>query len=164
MSQLMNGQAFPHLEFAKVGGGSLILPESLAGRFGVILMYRGSWCPYCNAQLSAFQRAMDTLGALKISVVALSVDNELAARGTIEKHHITFPIGYGADAENVSNITGAYTNAEPRYLQSTDFILSPDSTVLLAVYSSGAIGRLTPEDVAVFIRHRAASESTNIPS
>ena len=66
MSQLMNGQAFPHLEFAKVGGGSLILPESLAGRFGVILMYRGSWCPYCNAQLSAFQRAMDTLGALKI--------------------------------------------------------------------------------------------------
>jgi peroxiredoxin len=33
------------------------VPEAFAGQFGVLLFYRGSWCPYCNAQLRAFQRA-----------------------------------------------------------------------------------------------------------
>jgi len=36
--------------------------------------------PYCNAQLSAFQRSLDSLADLDISVVALSVDNEASHR------------------------------------------------------------------------------------
>ncbi len=36
----------------------------------------------------------------------------------------------------------------PHFLQSTGFVLAPDSTILTAVYSSGAIGRLVAEDVA----------------
>ena len=58
------------------GGRSLQLPGALAGGFGVVLFYRGSWCPYCNAQLSAFQRYHDALAALGVSVVALSADDE----------------------------------------------------------------------------------------
>jgi hypothetical protein len=48
---------------------------------------------------------------------------------------------------------GCYVNDEPRYLQSTGFVLAPDSTVVVAVYSSGAIGRLMPEDVVGLVRH-----------
>ena len=51
MPQLDNGDAFPRLSLPKVGGGMLNLPEDLKGTFGVILIYRGAWCPYCNAQL-----------------------------------------------------------------------------------------------------------------
>jgi len=36
-----------------------------------VLFYRGSWCPYCNAQLRAFQRAYDDLAAIDTRVVAL---------------------------------------------------------------------------------------------
>jgi peroxiredoxin len=73
----------------------------------VILLYRGSWCPYCNAQLRAFQRAGDTLERLDVKVVALSVDDEQATRELIAKHGLTFPVGYGADAAAVAAVTGA---------------------------------------------------------
>jgi hypothetical protein len=50
-------------------------------------------------------------------------------------------------------VTGAYINDDPRYLQSTDFVLAPDGTVLVAVYASDAIGRLVADDVAGYIRY-----------
>ena len=48
----------------------------------MVLFYRGSWCPYCNAQLRAFQRAADTLAELDVKVVALSVDDEATTSET----------------------------------------------------------------------------------
>jgi hypothetical protein len=38
------------------------------------------------------------------------------------------------------------------YLQSTGFALDPAGNVLVSVYSSGAIGRLVPEDVTGLVR------------
>ncbi len=58
---LGNGDTFPSLRVAAVGGGTISLPSDLAGSYGVVLFYRGSWCPYCNAQLTAFHRASDEL-------------------------------------------------------------------------------------------------------
>lgn len=148
MSRLQNGAAFPDLTFDKVGGGILSLPGDLAGSFAVVLIYRGSWCPYCNAQLAGFGRAKGSFGELGIKVAALSVDDETTSTAVVAKHHLEFPVGYSADADKVAALTGAYTNNDPHYLQSTGFVLSPDSSVITAVYSSGAIGRLVPDDVA----------------
>ena len=50
------GDLFPVLVVNLPGGRTLQLPDDLAGRFGVVLFSRGARCPYCNAQLSAFQR------------------------------------------------------------------------------------------------------------
>jgi peroxiredoxin len=48
VSRLQNGDLFPSLSVPAVGGGTISLPEDLAGGFGIVLLYRGSWCPYCN--------------------------------------------------------------------------------------------------------------------
>ncbi len=40
---LDSGDTFPHLEFDQVGGGTLRLPDDLAGDWGVVLLYRGHW-------------------------------------------------------------------------------------------------------------------------
>lgn len=154
MARLDNGQTFPTLEVPRTGGGTLRLPDEFAGHYGVVLIYRGSWCPYCTAQLVAFQRATDTLTALDVRVAALSVDDEPTTRALVDKHHLAFPVGHSADAEQVAALTGAYLNDDRRHLQSTGFVLSPDGSVLNAVYSSGAIGRLAPEDVAGLVRFR----------
>jgi hypothetical protein len=53
--RLRNGDRFPEITVARTGGGWIALPGDLAGSFGVVIMYRGAWCPYCNAQLSARQ-------------------------------------------------------------------------------------------------------------
>lgn len=147
MSCLQNGQLFPSLDIRAVGGGTIKIPQSLRGSYGVVLFYRGAWCPYCQAQLGGFQRAREKLVQAGIKVVALSVDDEATTVGTIEKYKLRFPVGLNADVDQVAALTGAYTNEAPRYLQSTGFLLDPDGRVLNAVYSSGPIGRLVPEDV-----------------
>jgi hypothetical protein len=50
-------------------------------------------------------------------------------------------------------------NDDPHYLQSTGFILAPDGSVLTAVYSSAAIGRLVVDDVLGFIRYTREHEA-----
>ena len=153
MALLSPGDQFPALTVALAGGGTLQLPDALAGHFGVILLYRGSWCPYCNAQLRAFQRAHDALAAVDARVVALSVDDEATTQALIAKHGLQFPVGHSADARAVAAATGAFVNDDPLYLQSTGFVLDPSGRVIVSVYSSGAIGRLVPDDVTGLVRY-----------
>ena len=147
MTLLSPGERFPALTFNLTDGDTIDLPDALAGSYGVVLFYRGSWCPYCNAQLRAFQRAQQRLAQVGARVVAVSVDDEHTAKALIATHGLEFPVAHGADADAVADATGAFVNQEPRYLQSTGFVLDPDGRVIVSVYSSGAIGRLVPDDV-----------------
>ena len=159
MTLLHPGDRFPTLSVALPGGDSLSLPDALAGGFGVILFYRGAWCPYCNAQLSAFQRASDSLAEVGAKVVALSVDDEATTAQLVAKHGLTFPVGHSADAKVISAATGAFVDPERGFLQSTGFVLNSDGQMVVSVYSSGAIGRLVPDDVVGLIRYLHAHAS-----
>jgi peroxiredoxin len=152
MPRLENGQTFPTLRLPLVGGSELSLPQAVAGSFAVVLVYRGAWCPYCNAQLRAFTRAEESLEGAGIKVVALSVDDEQTSTELVEKLRLNFPVAHSADPDEVATTLGSYDD-EPRYLQSTGFVLAPDGTVVTALYSSGAIGRLLPEDVVGLVRY-----------
>jgi peroxiredoxin len=57
LSRLQNRDVFPDLAIDVVGGRTIALPRDVAGSYAVVLFYRGSWCPYCCAQLAAFSRA-----------------------------------------------------------------------------------------------------------
>ncbi len=164
MPLLHPGDAFPEISLTVPGGQVVTVPESLAGQYGVVLFNRGAWCPYCNAQLRAFQRASDTLAEAGVHVVSLSVDDEPAAADLIARHGLTFPVGYGADARAIAGLTGAFVNPDPVYLQSTGFVLDPAGKVVVSVYSSGAIGRLVPQDVVGlvgYVRQHAAASTAN---
>jgi peroxiredoxin len=153
MPLLSPGSTFPALSVNLPGGTALALPDALAGDFGAVLFFRGSWCPYCNAQLRAFQRAADSLAEAGVRVAALSVDDEPTTAELIAKHGLTFPVGHSADARAIADLTGAFVNPDPVYLQSTGFVLDPAGKVVVSVYSSGAIGRLVPEDVIGLVRY-----------
>ena len=153
MKLLNPGDTFPSLSVALAGGDTLELPAAVAGGHAVVLLYRGSWCPYCNAQLRAFQRAQDRLGELGARIVALSVDDEATTRALIDRHGLTFPVGHSADARAVRTALGAFVSGDPPYVESTGFVLDPHGRVIVSVYSSGAIGRLVPDDVAGLIRY-----------
>jgi peroxiredoxin len=147
---LRNGQIFPHVEIPAVGGGVLKLPHDLAGSFGVIIIYRGHWCPFCNEQMAAFASASQSLAKEGIKVVAFSVDDEATTKEFIAKHSIPFKMGHSAKLETIVDATGAYDAEFPtrgHFLESTGFVLAPDGTIVNATYSSRAIGRLVPGDV-----------------
>jgi peroxiredoxin len=153
MSLLNPGDPFPELTVTPVGAAPLQLPDALAGDFAAVLVYRGSWCPYCNGQLRAFQRAKDALAEVGVKVVALSVDDEPTSKALVDKLRLDFPVGHSADARAIAAATGAFVNEEPLFLQSTGFVLDPQGRVVVSVYSSGAIGRLVPEDVVGLVRY-----------
>lgn len=151
--RLSNDEHFPTITASRVGGGEMSIPRDLEGRWAVLLFYRGHWCPYCRQQLLDFQRAREQLNELGAEVVALSVDSLEQAQQTVERHKLGFPVLYGLDAHEVAETIGAFINEDPRYLQATGFVLRPDGTVAVAVYSSGAIGRLVAADTINFLKY-----------
>lgn len=159
MTLLHPGDTFPTIDLHPVRGETIQIPEALRGKFGVVLFHRGAWCPFCNAQLRAFERVQGELDELGAAVVALSVDDEATTKELLEKNKLTFPVGHSADAHTISELTGAFVNPDPVYLQATGFVLDPEGTVLVSAYSSGAIGRLTAEDTVGMIRYVTSSRS-----
>jgi len=110
-------------------------------------------------QLAAFSRAGEKLAAEGIKVVAASTDPEDEARKTIAHSEVNFPVGYSVDPVKVSEVTGAFYQPDPpnrprSYLHTTNFLLSPDGKVNIAVYSSGPLGRLVWQDVLQAVQYR----------
>ena len=162
MPLLHPGDMFPQLTLNIPGGQAIEVPGWFAGEFGVLLFNRGAWCPYCTAQLRAFQRAGESLAQAGVRVAALWVDDEKTTAEFTARHGLTFPLGHSADARAVAGLTGAFVNDDPLYLQSAGFVLDPQGKVIVSVYSSGAIGRLVPEDVTGlvgYLRQHAAASS-----
>ncbi len=154
MAGLENGTRFPPLVMATVGGPEMHLPRDVSGSPAAILAYRGSWCSRCNAQLASFQKQLPEFAAAGIEVAAFSADDEAHARLMVEDHGITFPVGYGVLAVETGAILQGYINKEHSSLESSNFILRPDGTIEIAIYSSGSIGRLLPEDALDIVLKR----------
>lgn len=141
---------FPDLVIPKVGGGALRPANDLHGKYRVILIYRGHWCPFCNEQIAAFAQAADALSEAGIDVMAFSVDDEATSAAFAAKHRWPFSLGHSADVETIVERTGACDMHHPgrgHFLETTGFILAPDGAIVNAVYSTRAIGRLVPGDV-----------------
>ncbi len=75
------------------------------------------------------------------------MDTEENAKKTIEECGINFPVGYGADAKALAELTGCFYEERRQILHSTGYVLRPDSTIAVCVYSTGPIGRLVWQDV-----------------
>ena len=90
--------------------------------------------------------------------MAASADREPDAARTVEKLGLSFPVGYGLDAEAAALAIGCYTGTREGcpHVQPAGFVLRPDGTVVLAVYSSGKVGRLTAKDALAALPERAA--------
>jgi peroxiredoxin len=102
--------------------------------------------------LADYAEHQKTFEKLDIGLVALSADSADDARAMAEEVGAEFPIVYGlevpADAEKV----GAYYQAAKKFFHATAAIVAGD-TIDTIVYSSGAVGRLDPENALRWVRH-----------
>lgn len=78
--------------------------------------------------------------------MAASVGDEADARELIDLLGLTFPVGYGLNYLDFASKTGAFYEVQRQIIHATDFILRQDGTVAHAVYATGPVGRLWPED------------------
>ena len=65
----------------------------------------------------------------------------------LEKYKLLFAVGHSADTDRVAALTIAYTKQARHYRESMGYLLNPKGRVLIAVYSSGPVGRLVAKNV-----------------
>jgi peroxiredoxin len=58
----------------------------------VIVFYRGRWCAYCNAQLSALQEIHSQIATTGASLVAVSPQTQKHSYMTRDMHKLRFPV------------------------------------------------------------------------
>ena len=155
------GDLFPDLKLKLINGEELQARKPTQHDWNVILFYRGSWCPFCQAQLKSFQSGLEKLADEGIGVVAASVDSLENAVATQHQTGAQFPLAYGLAVPETAQAIGAFYDENPLhtapYLHSTNFVVDPHGKVVVSVYSSGAIGRLNWPDVLGLVKYLKAN-------
>ena len=70
----------------------------------------------------------------------------------MNKLGITYAVAYGMDLEATCEKTGAFYEKDKKFIQPTCFLIRPNKTVEIAVYSSGPIGRFVALDVLSVVK------------
>jgi peroxiredoxin len=89
---LNEGDKAPNFTLTNPIGEQITLYDELAKGPVVLTFYRGSWCPYCNIQLRAYQHVLSEIqkhGGQLIAVSPQSPDNSLSQ---MEKEELTFQV------------------------------------------------------------------------
>ncbi len=89
---LQVGDAAPMFELPDALGSVVRLAEVLESGPAIVSFYRGSWCPFCNLELAALQRELDSAEAAGATLMAISPNVPDESLTLVEKHGLTFPV------------------------------------------------------------------------
>ena len=81
-------------------------------------------------------------------MVVATTDPVEKAKATVSEQVLTFPIGYyGLPLKETAAVLRAFYEERRNILESTGFLVRPDTTIAVSQYSSGPIGRLVRQDI-----------------
>ncbi len=86
------GDAFPAAKLLDAHGAPFDLAALLARQPAIVTFYRGGWCPYCNLELRAFQKALPQIEAAGAALVAVTMELPDHSLSTVEKNDLAFPV------------------------------------------------------------------------
>lgn len=89
--QVRVGERLPDFE-AQTDSGDIFRTENLAGQRVLLKFFRGEWCPFCSAELKAFQALLPDLERLGVTLFALSKDTPEAAARHRARDGLTFTL------------------------------------------------------------------------
>ncbi len=117
---LKAGDPAPDFTLPDATGKPVKLSERLKAGPVVLKFYRGGWCPYCNLELRAYQKALPELEAVGAQLIAVSPESPDKSLSTKEKNALAFSVVTDA----AGKVAGDYRLA---------FQLSPE---LKAIYTA----------------------------
>lgn len=86
------GDEAPDFTLPDARGRPVSLSEALKEGVAIVVFYRGGWCPYCNIQLRAYQRALPEILALGGRLVAISPQLPDGSLSTAETNGLEFDV------------------------------------------------------------------------
>lgn len=111
ISPLLIGEKIPNTKLQDINGKE-VETNTLLTKKTVLIVYRGGWCPYCNAQLADMQEIEKDILALGYQIVAVSPDAPSLLKETEEKGKLGYTLVSDSDG-NFSKALGiAFTTPE----------------------------------------------------
>lgn len=100
---LKTGDRFPAVTLNDQLGRPVDLAALATGGPLIVTFYRGGWCPYCNLELRAYQKALADIERRGARLVAVSPETPDNTLSTAEKNDLAFTVlsddrGHLADA------------------------------------------------------------------
>jgi peroxiredoxin len=89
---LKAGNPAPDFTLQDATGTQVRLRERLARGPVVLTFYRGGWCPFCNAQLRAYQKVLPQIRELGASLIAVSPQSPDNTLSQTEKEELAFTV------------------------------------------------------------------------
>jgi thiol-disulfide isomerase/thioredoxin len=108
---LKAGDRAPDFTLPDATGKPVKLSERLKDGPVVLKFYRGGWCPYCNLELRAYQKALPELEAVGAQLIAVSPESPDNSLSTKEKNQLAFSVV--TDAARPRATTGSRSSCRP---------------------------------------------------
>jgi len=89
---LREGERAPDFTLPDALGQPVTLSHLLQQGPVVLTFYRGAWCPYCNLELHAYQRALPHIQALGATLVAISPQTPDHSLAMVEQRELSFTV------------------------------------------------------------------------
>jgi peroxiredoxin len=165
---LQAGDFAPDFTLPDARGGVITLSRLLARGPVVLSFYRGGWCPYCNLELRALQRALPDIKRLGAELVAISPQTPDESLSTAEKNALSFAVlsdegsrvaqSFGVAFELAAFLRPIYTrlghglperngDASWRLPIPATYVIGADRRIALGFVDTDYRNRLEPADV-----------------
>ncbi|MFL5663486.1 MAG: peroxiredoxin-like family protein [Ktedonobacteraceae bacterium] len=163
-------------------GQSVTLSQLLTQGPVIIIFYRGEWCPYCDLELRAYQKALPQFQELGATLVAISPQTPDHSLSTKEKHELAIVVlsdmgncvareyglaftldeaGRALHAQIGANLP-AYNGDDSWELPVTGtFLVDQSRTVRLASVDPNFFHRLDPSIVIARLKELMSSHDTS---
>lgn len=112
ISPLLIGEKVPAVTLVSSDGIKQNLTDLISSKPTVLLIYRGGWCPYCNAHLSDIQRAESEVLGLGYQIFAISPDSPENLKQSTEKQKLQYSLYSDADGKLIKALGIAFKALE----------------------------------------------------
>ena len=144
---LSSGKAFPKIDLARFGGGTM--QPGHADGWQLVVVYRGLHCPICKQYFKDLEGVLPEFKENGIEVVGIVADPEEKVRDFVSETGTSVPIGYDMSIEQMQTL-GLYIS-DPRSPKETDrpfsepamFLVNPEGVLQMVDVSNAPF--LRPE-------------------
>jgi peroxiredoxin len=174
---LQVGARAPDFALPEARGATIELKALLARGPVVVTFYRGSWCPFCDLQLRAYQAVLGEIHALGAELVAISPQTPDYALTDVDRKQLAFPVlsdvgnqvarRYGLVfklSETLQQLQAGFGNPLPKFNGDDSwetpmpgtFVLDRSGVVRLAHVDPNYMVRLEPAAIIAALRGMSA--------
>jgi peroxiredoxin len=111
ISPLLIGEKIPNINLQNTNSET-VATDKLFEKKTVVIVYRGGWCPYCNAQLADMQKIETAVVNLGYQIVAISPDAPAFLKESLSKEKLNYQLLSDSNGNFSKTIGIAFTTPE----------------------------------------------------